>query len=131
MSHVIREPVQGFRPGPTQTWLCICINRRLLKLQPGNFRFMKQRNCTFYVAKTKALISCAVTVQLICIFVFTFAKSRFSHDAAHLHTGEDNDDVEIKQTYISQYENMQISSILQPYPSENLNEAAEKKGMYP
>ena len=46
-------------------------------------------------------------------------------------TGDDNDDVEIKQTYISQYENMQISSILQPYPSENFNpESAEKKGNF-
>ena len=25
------------------------------------------------VAKTKALISCAVTAQLICVFVFTYA----------------------------------------------------------
>ena len=37
-----------------------------------------------YVAKTKALFSCAVTVQLICAFVFAYAKSRFSHDAALL-----------------------------------------------
>ena len=29
--------------------------------------------------KTKALISCVVTAQLICVFVFTYAKSRFSH----------------------------------------------------
>ena len=29
------------------------------------------------------LISCAVTVQLICAFVFANAKSRFSHDKAH------------------------------------------------
>ena len=29
----------------------------------------------FYVAKTKALISCAVTAQLICGFVFAYAKS--------------------------------------------------------
>ena len=36
------------------------------------------------IAKTKALISCAVTAQLICVFVFAYAKSRFSHDAAHL-----------------------------------------------
>ena len=36
-----------------------------------------------YVAKTKALISCAVTAQLICAFVFAYAKSRFSHDATH------------------------------------------------
>ena len=27
-----------------------------------------------YVAKTKALISCAVTSQLICVFVFAYAK---------------------------------------------------------
>ena len=40
--------------------------------------------CTIYVAKTKALISCTVTAQLICIFVFTHANSRFSHDAAHI-----------------------------------------------
>ena len=33
--------------------------------------------------KTKALISWVVTAQLICTFVFTFAKSRFSHDRAH------------------------------------------------
>ena len=30
------------------------------------------------------LISCAVTAQLICIFVVAYAKSQFSHDAAHL-----------------------------------------------
>ena len=29
----------------------------------------------------KALIRYAVTAQLICAFVFTYAKSRFSHDA--------------------------------------------------
>ena len=27
------------------------------------------------------LISCAVTTQLICVFVFAYAKSRFSHEA--------------------------------------------------
>ena len=36
-----------------------------------------------YVAKTKVLISCTVTAQLICAFVFAYAKSKFSHDAAH------------------------------------------------
>ena len=34
--------------------------------------------------KTKALINCTVTMQLICFFVFTYAKIRFSHNAAHL-----------------------------------------------
>ena len=36
------------------------------------------------IAKTKALISCAVTVQRICFFVFAYAKSRFSHNEAHM-----------------------------------------------
>ena len=43
-----------------------------------------------YVAKTKALISFAVTAKLICVFVFAYAKSRFSHDAAHMETGTAN-----------------------------------------
>ena len=37
-----------------------------------------------YVAKTKALISFAVTVKLICVFVFASAKCWFSQDAAHM-----------------------------------------------
>ena len=34
------------------------------------------------MARTKALISFTVTAKLICVFVFVYAKSRFSHDAA-------------------------------------------------
>ena len=34
--------------------------------------------------KTNARISCAVTAKLICAFVFTYAKSRVSHDALKL-----------------------------------------------
>ena len=34
--------------------------------------------------KTKALISFAVTAKLICVFVFTYTKIRFSHDEAQL-----------------------------------------------
>ena len=30
----------------------------------------------------KVLISCTVIAQLICVFIFTYVKSRFSHDAA-------------------------------------------------
>ena len=37
-----------------------------------------------HVAKTMALISFAVTVKLICVFVLAYAKSRFSHKAAHI-----------------------------------------------
>ena len=41
----------------------------------------------YHVAKTKRLISCAVrlvTAQRICVFVFAYVKSRFSHDAAQM-----------------------------------------------
>ena len=41
-------------------------------------------DCTVCVAKTKALISFAVTAKLICVFVFAYAKYRFSHDEAHI-----------------------------------------------
>ena len=34
--------------------------------------------------KTKVLISCEVSAQLICAFVFAYSKIRFSHDAAHV-----------------------------------------------
>ena len=42
-------------------------------------------NCTIRVAKTKALISFAVTAKLICIFVFAYADCWFSHQAAQLY----------------------------------------------
>ena len=48
-------------------------------------------DCSIHVVKTKALISCAVTAQLICVFVSANAKSRFSHDAAR----DTRQDVEI------------------------------------
>ena len=38
-------------------------------------------DCTIRVAKTKALISFAVTAFF---FVFAYAKSRFSHNEAHI-----------------------------------------------
>ena len=37
------------------------------------------------MAKTKALISFAVTAKLICVFAFAYAKNRFSHDALVIH----------------------------------------------
>ena len=43
-----------------------------------------KKDCIIYVAKTKALISFAVTAKLICVFVLAYAKSRFSHHAAHM-----------------------------------------------
>ena len=34
--------------------------------------------------KTKALISFVVTIKLICVFVFAYAKCLFSHYGAHI-----------------------------------------------
>ena len=48
-----------------------------------------------YVANTKALISCAV----ICSFVFTYAKSRFSHNIVGF-----NSIYLIMNTYVNIYE---------------------------
>ena len=73
--HCEKTCLWGFQPGPTQTGLYG--HRRLLETLKLGIR--EYRDCTIYVAKTKVLISCVVTAQLICIFVFAYAKSRFSH----------------------------------------------------
>ena len=78
MSLVVRKPVFGFSDQVRHShrkWLEAC-----------NFGFRKKRNCTIRMAKTKELISFAVTAKLICVFVFAYAKSRFSHDAAQMNT---------------------------------------------
>ena len=75
--------LRGFRPGPTQTGLYS--HKRWL--EASNFLFRKKRGCTIYVAKTKALISFVVTAKLICVFVFAYLKSRFSHDEAFMMMG--------------------------------------------
>ena len=62
-----------FRPGLTQTGLYN--NRKLL--EASNFGFRKYRDCTIYLAKTKVLIRCVVTAQLICAFVFAMQKAGF------------------------------------------------------
>ena len=49
--------------------------------------YKKKRKCTIRVAKTKALISFAVTAKLICVFVFAYADCWFSHEAAHIYVG--------------------------------------------
>ena len=75
----MKTGLRGFRPGPIQTRLY-----NHTRLEASNFGFRKQRDCTIRIAKTKALISFAVTAKLICAFVFAYSKNLFSHDAAHL-----------------------------------------------
>ena len=49
----------------------------------------------YYPYSKKALISCTVTAQLICVFVFAYAKIRFSHDEAHIVNGRKGQDKNI------------------------------------
>ena len=72
--------LRGFRPGLTQTGLYSY--RRWLEAL--NLGFNKKRGCTIRIAKTKALISNSVTAKMICVFVFAYTKSRFSHDDARI-----------------------------------------------
>ena len=54
--------------GPGLTQIGLCSYRRWIDTL--NFGFRKKRNCTVHVAKTKVLISFAVTAKVICAFVF-------------------------------------------------------------
>ena len=46
--------------------------------------YIEERNCSIGVAKTKALISFAVSAKLICAFVFAYEDCWFFHGAAHI-----------------------------------------------
>ena len=67
--------LQDHRSGTTQTQLIATKDRPYL----SNLR-CRATVFLYNVVKTKALISRAVTEQLIC----TYAKSRLSHDTAHI-----------------------------------------------
>ena len=54
--------------------------------QARSLKFWIQEEKKLYcVAKTKALISLAVTAKLMCAFVLAQAKIWFSHNAAHIY----------------------------------------------
>ena len=72
--------LRDFRLGPTQTRLY----NHTRFLEDLKFAFMKKKDCTIRLAKPKELITCTVTVQLICVSVFGYAKSRFSHNRAQI-----------------------------------------------
>ena len=48
------------------------------------FRIQKVEELYYPCRENKALISFAVTAKLICVFVFAYTKSRFSHDKTHM-----------------------------------------------
>ena len=71
----------GLKAGLTQTGLCSHSSR----LEARDLGFERKKNCTFCVAKTKTLISCAITAQLFVIFSPTHVVV-----AAHLSREREN-----------------------------------------
>ena len=84
MSRLVRKPTMWL-PNRSDTNQAVQSQKQARSLK---FRiyFKKKRNCTIRVAKTKTLISFAVTAKLICVFVFAYALADcwFSQDEAHI-----------------------------------------------
>ena len=60
----------------------ICLLISPVPVHCFSITFKKKRDCTIHEAKTKALVSFAITAKMIGVLVFAYAKNRFSHDAA-------------------------------------------------
>ena len=57
---------------------------RGLTIRISGSRSTRVEELYYYEAKTRALISSAVTAQLVCFFIFAYAKSMFTFDKAHI-----------------------------------------------
>ena len=68
MSRAVRKPVFEIATRPDTNWTILPqkLARRV------KFRIRKYRDCIICEVKTKWLISCAVSMQLICAFLFTY-----------------------------------------------------------
>ena len=75
LSILIGEDLKRHSCEPSHEKTCL----RGLRQGPSMATGLKFRNFEveelYYVAKTKARISCIVTAQLICVFVFAYAKN--------------------------------------------------------
>ena len=78
MSRITRKPVVRVSDYLQHKRGCITIE------DGYRLDIFKVMDFTIYEVKTKALISCTVTAQLICAFVFAYARRRFSCDAAYI-----------------------------------------------
>ena len=70
------------------------------------------RDCTIRKAKTKALISYAVTAQLISVFVFAYAKIRFSHNEAHMNLWRTGNYLKYPLYFTSSYQTLVYLSLI-------------------
>ena len=74
------------RKFPTRS-RCTGINRAVTphKMARGlKFQIWEEDGLFYLRSKTKGVISCTFSAQLICAFIFASAKYRFSHDTAHI-----------------------------------------------
>ena len=72
--------LRSFRPGPTQTGL---YGHRRCTTTEDDRRLEISDLESRGIVLSKQRCYCPAIAQLICIFVFAYAKSSFSHDAAH------------------------------------------------
>ena len=84
MSLVVREPVFVI-PTRSETNRAV----QLHKMTRGLKFCMQEEEGLYYPCGENKCAdqlrrSWAVTAELICVFVFAYVKSRFSHDAAHI-----------------------------------------------
>ena len=84
MSIVVRKPVFGVSDQVRHKPDCTATEHGY-RLEISDLS--SKGESTIHIAKTKALISFAVTTKLICVFVIAYAKSRFSHNEAHINLG--------------------------------------------
>ena len=82
-----------------------------------------------------ALISCAVTEQLICVFVFAYAKSRFSHEAklfrfAYVHFKKDDDAKKMVTELQGGLYFGNIIDVKLEYRDDEIEKTASKSGAY-
>ena len=77
MKHELHDKKMGL-------WGCRSGLTQLVLKKTRNFGYKKKRDCTFHEVKTKMLMGCAVTAQLIGVFDFAYAKIWFSHGMADI-----------------------------------------------
>ena len=86
MSLVLRKPIFGVSDQVPHNSGCTATEDGWrLEISDLGRREIVLSDTIISIAKTKALISFAVTAKLICVFVFAYVKSRFSHDEAEIY----------------------------------------------
>ena len=79
ISRVARKPVFGV--SDHVRFVSRAVKQQMIS-RGLKFRIKEVEGLYYLCSENKGADSCAVTAQLICVFVFTYSKSRFSHNEA-------------------------------------------------